>query len=54
MPSKALLRPTQALAAVGKLPGAAATVTGEVDVAAVLRGAHLVALDGLRQRLPAR
>lgn len=29
-------------------------VPSQVDGAAVLRGAHLVALDGLRQRLPAR
>ncbi len=37
MPSKALLRPTEALAAVRRLPAAAAAVTGEVDVDAVLR-----------------
>jgi dihydrolipoamide dehydrogenase len=37
MPSKALLRPTQALHAARRLPGAAAAVTGAVDVAAVLR-----------------
>ncbi len=36
MPSKALLRPTAALAAARRLPGAAAAVTGEVDVQAVL------------------
>jgi pyruvate/2-oxoglutarate dehydrogenase complex dihydrolipoamide dehydrogenase (E3) component len=37
MPSKALLRPTEALAAVKRIPAAAPAVTGEVDVAAVLR-----------------
>jgi pyruvate/2-oxoglutarate dehydrogenase complex dihydrolipoamide dehydrogenase (E3) component len=37
MPSKALLRPTEALAAVKRLPAAAAAVTGEIDVDAVLR-----------------
>ena len=37
MPSKALLRPTEALAAVQRVPAAAAAVTGEVDVEAVLR-----------------
>lgn len=36
MPSKALLRPAQALRAVRHVPGAAAAVTGELDVAAVL------------------
>jgi pyruvate/2-oxoglutarate dehydrogenase complex dihydrolipoamide dehydrogenase (E3) component len=37
MPSKALLRPTEALAAVKRIPAAAAAVTGEIDVDAVLR-----------------
>ncbi len=37
MPSKALLRPTEALAAVERLPAAAAAVTGDIDVDAVLR-----------------
>ncbi len=37
MPSKALLRPTEALAAVSRVPAAAPAVTGEVDVDAVLR-----------------
>ena len=37
MPSKALLRPGQALAAARRVPGAAPAVTGEVDVAATLR-----------------
>ncbi len=37
MPSKALLRPTEALAAVKRVPAAAGAVTGEVDVEAVLR-----------------
>ena len=37
MPSKALLRPTEALAAARRVPAAASAVTGEVDVAATLR-----------------
>ena len=36
MPSKALLRPTEALAAARRVPAAAAAITGEVDVEAVL------------------
>ena len=36
MPSKALLRPAQALAEARRVPGAAQAVTGELDVAAVL------------------
>ncbi|MEJ5945916.1 NAD(P)/FAD-dependent oxidoreductase [Pseudokineococcus basanitobsidens] len=36
MPSKALLRPTAALAAARRVPGAAAAADGELDVAAVL------------------
>ncbi len=36
MPSKALLRPYEALAEVKRVPGAAEAVTGELDVAAVL------------------
>ncbi len=36
MPSKALLRPAQALAEVARVPGAAEAVTGGVDVQAVL------------------
>jgi dihydrolipoamide dehydrogenase len=36
MPSKALLRPYEALAEVKRIPGAANAVTGELDVAAVL------------------
>ncbi len=36
MPSKALIRPTQALAAARRVPGAQQAVTGDVDVAAVL------------------
>ena len=36
MPSKALLRPAEALAEVRRVPGAAQAVTGELDVAAVL------------------
>jgi pyruvate/2-oxoglutarate dehydrogenase complex dihydrolipoamide dehydrogenase (E3) component len=37
IPSKALLRPGEALAAAGRVPGAAPAVTGQVDVAATLR-----------------
>src|SRR5215211_9335175 len=37
MPSKALLRPAEALAEVRRIPGAAAAVTGELDVRAALR-----------------
>ncbi len=37
MPSKALLRPAQALAEARRVPGAAEAVSGELDVAAVLR-----------------
>jgi pyruvate/2-oxoglutarate dehydrogenase complex dihydrolipoamide dehydrogenase (E3) component len=37
MPSKALLRPAQALAEVRRVGGAAEAITGEVDVPAVLR-----------------
>ena len=36
MPSKALLRPAQAIAEARRVPGAAQAVTGELDVAAVL------------------
>ncbi len=36
MPSKALLRPAQALAEARRVPGAAQAITGELDVAAVL------------------
>src|SRR6266511_3164625 len=36
MPSKALLRPAEVLAEVGRVPGAAQAVTGELDVAAAL------------------
>ena len=36
MPSKALLRPYEALAEVKRIPGAAEAVTGELDVAAAL------------------
>ena len=36
MPSKALLRPYEALAEVKRIPGAAEAVTGTLDVAAVL------------------
>src|SRR5436189_4387071 len=37
MPSKALLRPAEALAEVRRVPGAAQAVTGELDVEAALR-----------------
>jgi len=37
MPSKALLRPAEALAEARRIPGAAEAVTGELDVEAVLR-----------------
>src|SRR5881398_3565193 len=37
MPSKALLRPAEALVEVRRVPGAAEAVTGELDVAAALR-----------------
>lgn len=37
MPSKALLRPAEAIDEARRLPGAAEAVTGELDVAAVLR-----------------
>lgn len=47
MPSKALLRPAEALAEVHRVPGAAQAVTGELDVAAVLarRDAIIGGLD---------
>lgn len=37
IPSKALLRPTEALAAARRVPAAAAAITGEIDVEGVLR-----------------
>jgi pyruvate/2-oxoglutarate dehydrogenase complex dihydrolipoamide dehydrogenase (E3) component len=37
MPSKALLRPTEVLAAAQRVPSAAAAITGELDVEGVLR-----------------
>jgi pyruvate/2-oxoglutarate dehydrogenase complex dihydrolipoamide dehydrogenase (E3) component len=37
MPSKALLRPAQALAEARRVPGAAEAITGEIDVPGVLR-----------------
>ncbi len=45
MPSKALLRPTQAIAEARRVPGAAAAVTGSVDVEAVLARRDGVASD---------
>lgn len=51
MPSKALLRPAQALAEAGRVPGAAEAVTGEIDVAAALarRDAIVNGLDDSQQ-----
>ena len=40
MPSKALLRPYEALAEVRRIPGAAEAVTGELDVAGGARAAR--------------
>jgi len=37
MPSKALLRPAEAIAEARRIPGAAEAITGELDVGAVLR-----------------
>ena len=37
MPSKALLRPQEALSEAARIPGAAEAITGELDVAPVLR-----------------
>ena len=37
MPSKALLRPAEAIAEARRIPGAREAVTGELDVEAVLR-----------------
>ena len=45
MPSKALLRPGEALAEVRRVPGAAEAVTGELDVAAVLVRRDEIAAD---------
>jgi dihydrolipoamide dehydrogenase len=45
MPSKALLRPAEALAEVRRIPGAAEAVTGELDVDAVLRRRNDVVHD---------
>src|SRR3954464_15180410 len=45
MPSKALLRPYEALAEVKRVPGAAQAVTGELDVAAALARRHEVIPD---------
>ena len=51
MPSKALLRPGDALAAARRVPGAAAAVTGDVDVRATLdsRDAFISNLDDAGQ-----
>jgi pyruvate/2-oxoglutarate dehydrogenase complex dihydrolipoamide dehydrogenase (E3) component len=45
MPSKALLRPAEALAEVRRIPGAAEAVTGDLDVEAVLRRRNEVVHD---------
>jgi dihydrolipoamide dehydrogenase len=45
MPSKALLRPAQALAEVRRVPGAAQAVSGELDVAAVLARRDMIIAD---------
>src|ERR1051325_4402084 len=45
MPSKALLRPAEALAEARRIPGAAEAVTGELDVDAVLRRRNEVVHD---------
>jgi pyruvate/2-oxoglutarate dehydrogenase complex dihydrolipoamide dehydrogenase (E3) component len=45
MPSKALLRPADALAEARRIPGAAEAVTGTLDVAAVLRRRDVVVND---------
>ncbi len=45
MPSKALLRPGEALAEVRRVPGAAEAVTGELDVDAVLARRDDIAAD---------
>ena len=53
MPSKALLRPAQALAEARRVPGAAQAVRGELDVAAVLnRRDRIVANLGDSGQLP--
>ena len=70
MPSKALLRPGEALAEVERVPGAAEAVTGALDVAAVLarrdevihdlddsrscRGSRSAAIDAAARPRPAR
>ena len=45
MPSKALLRPGEALAELRRIPGAAEAVTGDLDVAATLARRHEVIHD---------
>src|SRR2546427_10734752 len=51
MPSKALLRPAEALAEARRVPGAAQAITGELDVQAVLdrRDELIGGLDDSRQ-----
>ena len=49
MPSKALLRPAQALAEARRVPGAAQAATGVLDVSAVLRRRDEV-VHGLERR----
>ena len=45
MPSKALLRPGEAVAAARRAPGAAAAVTGEIDIPAALHRRDLLAAN---------
>src|SRR4051795_11951961 len=45
MPSKALLRPAEALAEIRRIPGAAEAVTGELDVPAALKRRNEVVHD---------
>src|SRR5581483_11372847 len=45
MPSKALLRPAEALAEARRIPGAAEAITGELDTGAVLRRRNEVIHD---------
>src|SRR6516162_461021 len=45
MPSKALLRPAEAIAEARRIPGAREAVTGELDVEAVLRRRNEVVHD---------
>jgi dihydrolipoamide dehydrogenase len=54
MPSKALLRPYEALAEVKRIPGAKEAVTGELDVASALaRRASISSSPAITRRSPA-